>query len=134
MSDSAKGVVRDFLAATDAQRFDRYDELLAAAVVAHFPGGLDMNRAEVEVAERSFAEAFSDVTREVLDLFSEGDKVVARTAIRGTHQGDFSGVAPTGRSVQTSGIVIYRVAEGRIAESWVEADYMGLFGQLQEDA
>ncbi len=103
MSESAKAVVRDFLAATDAQRFDRYDELLAADVVAHFPGGVDMNRAEVEAAERAFAVAFPDVTREILDLFSEGDRVVARTAIWGTHRGEFNGIAPTDRAVQTSG-------------------------------
>ena len=60
-------------------------------------------RAEVEAAERAFAVAFPDVTREILDLFSEGDRVVARTAIWGTHRGEFNGIAPTDRAVQTSG-------------------------------
>ena len=93
-----------------------------------------MDRQQVEANERSFAVAFPDVSRRIDELVAEQDKVVARLTVRGTHMGEFSGVAPTGRAVQVSAIVIYRVVAARIAESWVEADFMGLFAQLSEEA
>ena len=131
MSRSAKDLIREFLKVTDAQEFGRYDDLLTGDMIAHFPGGADMDRQQVEQNERTFATAFPDITRTVEDLISEGDRVVARATVRGTHQGEFSGIAPTGRAVEATAIAIYRVRDGRIAESWVEADFLGLLAQLQ---
>lgn len=131
MSGSAKDVFQQLLEATDAQDFDRYDDILSEDIIGHFPGGADLGREQFEQNERAFAEAFPDITRTVEDLIAEGDRVVARTTVRGTHQGEFNGIAATGRTVQTTATVIYRVEDGRIAECWVEADFMGLLAQLQ---
>lgn len=64
------------------------------------------------------------------DIITEGDKVVIRARGRGTHQGELFGISPTGRQVEFSAIVIYRIEEGKIAESWLQADAMGLMQQL----
>lgn len=127
-------LVRGFIEATNAQRFESYDEFLAEELAAHMPGGRTLNRSELEDNERAFASAFPDIQRHLDDVVVEGDKVVARTSIRGTHQSAFSGIAPTGKVVETSAIVIYRIASGRIAEQWVEADFLGLMEQLKQGA
>ena len=52
--------------------------------------------------------------------------VVERMTLRGTHLGEFMGVAPTGKAVSWTAIAIYRLEEGRIAECWVEPNLLGL--------
>ncbi|MFL5616729.1 MAG: ester cyclase [Gemmatimonadaceae bacterium] len=66
--------------------------------------------------------ALPDARYEVDDLISEGDKVVVRWRLLGTHEGDFRGIAPTGRAIVLKGIAIYRVEGGRLMERWVVTD------------
>ena len=73
--------------------------------------------------------AFLDMRETVKDLISEGDKVVGRFTMRGTHSGEFMGVQPTGRSVTMSGIDIVRVA-GKISEFWYGEHLLELMQQL----
>jgi steroid delta-isomerase-like uncharacterized protein len=74
--------------------------------------------------------AFPDLHIAVEDAIAEGDKVVLRWTLTGTQRGEFMGIAPTGRTVSVSGINIFRVAGGRIAEQWEELDLAGIFQQL----
>lgn len=64
------------------------------------------------------------------DLIAEGDSVVLRCQIVGTHQGDLLGHAATGNNVNVSAIIIYRVENERITKFWAEADMLGLFQQI----
>ncbi|HEY6410245.1 MAG TPA: ester cyclase, partial [Ktedonobacteraceae bacterium] len=64
------------------------------------------------------------------DLVAEGDKVVTRWTWRGTNQGEFQGMPPTGKEVAGSGISIHRIAEVKIAEAWVNFDTLGMLQQL----
>jgi predicted ester cyclase len=66
-------------------------------------------------------------------MIAEADKVVIRSLFRGTHQGEFFGVPPTGKQVETPVIVIYQVAGDKIAQFWMQADVMGLMQQLTSD-
>ncbi|MBN1135067.1 MAG: ester cyclase [Anaerolineae bacterium] len=66
----------------------------------------------------------------VEDMIAEGDKVVIRATMHGTHQGDLMGIPPTGKQVTVSMIVIYRIVGAKIAEYWVVADQLGLMQQL----
>ena len=74
---------------------------------------------------------FPDTHYEVEDIIAEGDKVVVRWRLLGTHKGEFRGIAPTGRSISMNGIAIYRVEEGKLRERWVVYDLFGLISQLQ---
>jgi steroid delta-isomerase-like uncharacterized protein len=74
--------------------------------------------------------AFLDMRETVKDLISEGDKVVGRFTMRGTHSGEYMGVPPTGRSVAMSGIDIVRVAGGKIAEFWYGEHLLELMQQV----
>lgn len=64
------------------------------------------------------------------DIVAEGDKVTVRFTLRGTHKGVFAGLAPTGRQVNVPGIIIYRIANGKIAQHWVHWETGGLMQQL----
>ena len=74
--------------------------------------------------------AFPDAQFTIEDLIAEGDKVVGRATLRGTHRGALMGIAPTGKHVTVTGIAIYRVEEGKIAEMWDNSDILGLMQQL----
>ncbi len=74
--------------------------------------------------------AFPDILRTVEDPIAEGDKVVMRETVRGTHQAAFEGVPATERKVQFGAIAIYRIVDDKIVETYGEADFAGLMGQL----
>jgi hypothetical protein len=73
---------------------------------------------------------FPDLHPTVEDLIAEGDKVVARPTIRGAHQGEYLGLPPTGKQVAFAAIAIFRVADGKIAESWILRDELSILQQL----
>ena len=64
------------------------------------------------------------------DLIAEGDQVVKRWTARGTHKGDFMGVPATGNRIEVTGIEIFRIADGKIAEIWANMDSLGLMQQI----
>jgi len=74
--------------------------------------------------------AFHGLKVTVDDILAEGDKVTARFTARGTHNGEFMGVPPTGKEITMTGIEIFLIKDGKIAELWGEANLMGLIQQL----
>jgi predicted ester cyclase len=64
------------------------------------------------------------------DMVAEGDKVAVRTTFRGIHKGDLMGIAPTGKTVTISIMLIYRIVVGKIVEHWMVADQLGMMQQL----
>ncbi len=96
------------------------DQIFDAAYAAHEKAFVPVLRA-----------AFPDSHHTVEDLIAEGDEVVTRFTWRGTHRGEFLGVAPTGRRVAVAGIWIHRLAGGRIVEgrAWGQFDWLGLLQQ-----
>jgi steroid delta-isomerase-like uncharacterized protein len=74
--------------------------------------------------------AFPDCHVTYDDVFAEGDRVAIRMTFRGTHQGEFAGIAPTGNEVTIMGLSIARVADGKIAEMWEMGDSAGMMRQI----
>ena len=74
--------------------------------------------------------AFPDLYFTVEDLIAEGDKAVARLTVRGTQQGVFMGIPPTGKHVTVTAIDINRFAGGKSVEHWLNMDTLGLLQQL----
>jgi predicted ester cyclase len=66
----------------------------------------------------------------VEDQVTEGDKVVNRMTITGTHQGEFMGVPATGKSFSLLTVAIFRVRDGSITHRWGQADVMGMMQLL----
>jgi predicted ester cyclase len=77
-----------------------------------------------------FRQGFPDVRSTIEDLIAEGDKVVARWRARATHQGTYMRIPPTGKEVEFTGISVYRIEGGKIAESWTIEDELGLMRQI----
>src|SRR5262245_41806659 len=65
------------------------------------------------------------------DLIAEGDKVVVRWRLLGTHKGDFGGIPPSGQTITLKGIAIYRLEEGKLMERWVVSDLHGLLEEIK---
>jgi steroid delta-isomerase-like uncharacterized protein len=74
--------------------------------------------------------AFPDLRVTVEDVIAERDKVVGRNSVTGTHQGEYMGIPPTGKSVTYNEIFIARFANGRIAETWGVVDVLSQMRQL----
>ena len=79
----------------------------------------------------TFFEAFPDINISVEDVIAEGDKVVSRYTIRGTHQGQTEEFGPpTGRQMELEGITIHRFEDGNIVEEWERYDNLSALQQL----
>jgi len=106
-------------------------ELLAEDFVDHeTPVGETSGREALAGLVVSWRTGFPDMTETVEDLISEGDKVVGRFLMRGTHRGEFMGIAPTGRTVAMRGIDVVRFADGKISEFWYAEQMLELMQQL----
>ncbi len=96
---------------------------------SHIRHGLDGDFYGPEGVRIDLAEywsGFPDLRVVVEDLIAEGDRVVSRFVLHGTHVNPFLGLAPSGNAVTVPGIAIDRLAGGRLAESWVNLDLFGL--------
>jgi steroid delta-isomerase-like uncharacterized protein len=113
---------------------DQIEEFVSADLVDHEtppPGmegleGIEVLRQFVKV----YRDAFPDLRFTAEDIIAEGDKVAARITMRGTHQGEFMGVAPTGNRIEVTGIDIVRFEGGKMVEHWANSDELGMMQQL----
>jgi steroid delta-isomerase-like uncharacterized protein len=104
------------------------DELMTGDAVVHEPvAGTPEDLKAVATMIRS---AFPDWHSTVEEMLVEGDRVAERWTGRGTHRGEFQGIAPTGKQVVVPGGVFYRIADGKIAEFRGQFDRMSLMQQL----
>ena len=108
------------------------DEIYAADYVVHgAPPGTPPGPEAVKQSVTRIRTAFPDFHITIDDMIAEGDKVVVRRTLRGTHQGEFNDMPPTGKKVTSTSMYIHRIADGKFAETWVEAGaHMGLLQQL----
>ena len=79
---------------------------------------------------KTFATAFPDQHFTNNDVLAEGDAVIVRWFVVGTHTGPLGGIPPTGKKVEVHGINIVRVAQGLIVEEHMSWDTLGLMKQL----
>ena len=122
---ASRRIVDEILNAGDLESFD---ELVHPAYVDGFDGsGSDEYRELLQVMRS----AFPDLHLTIEDEVAEGDKVVGRFLLRGTHRGEFLGLAPTGRQVEFDGIGIVQFRDGRMVSRWNVSDVYGLLGQLR---
>jgi predicted ester cyclase len=130
-TEQNKALIRKFESLINAQDLDAALSLFSPDYVDHTPSvGLPPGIEGVRAFHTMQFAAFPDRRTTSLDMIAEGDKVVHRLSGEFTHQGMFLGIPPTGRHVTWSCIDIWRIADGKIVEHWVEADMMGLMQQL----
>jgi predicted ester cyclase len=126
--DSNKDIIRAFVAAWNERDFDRFDIVMADGATLTV-GGMtvpcDPNGTRA-IAEEWTA-AFPDWRFELRALIAEGDLVAAHLPYHGTFEKPMSGIDPTGRHADVDEMVIFRVADGRIAEAWEFLDTAYVF-------
>jgi steroid delta-isomerase-like uncharacterized protein len=113
--------------------FTLADELIGEGIV--FRGSLGVSvrgREGVKEYMRTVRRAFPDFHNHVEELIAADDRVVARLAYTGTHDGQLFGIAATGRRVTYAGVAIFRIAEGSIIEACVLGDVHALVQQLTD--
>jgi predicted ester cyclase len=100
------------------------DELIADAYVSHNKLSLEvLGPAGIKRAAKMQREAFPDQVSVLEDVIAEGDRLVVRGRDTGTHTGtSFMGIPPSGRRFEVTWIDIFRVANGRLVEAWLEMD------------
>jgi steroid delta-isomerase-like uncharacterized protein len=110
---------------------DTLGEVYAPDVVWHNPEGDIQGIEEAKQFVAMFETAFPDISATVEDVVAEGDKVVSRVTIRGTHQGEVEEFGPpTGRRVEVQGLSLHRIEDGKIVEEWNSYDNLSLLQQL----
>jgi steroid delta-isomerase-like uncharacterized protein len=122
--DKNKALVRRFFEeAWGKGNLAAVDEFMAADYVMHpISSGLPPGPEGTKQAITTYRTAFPDLQVTVDDVFAEGDRVAFRWSIRGTHLGDWLGIPPTGNHVAATGISVYRIAGGKVAENWTTID------------
>ncbi|MFN3513486.1 MAG: ester cyclase [Phenylobacterium sp.] len=127
-----EAAVRRFLAGTHGGDLSVIEQTVSPTIVTHgFPGGadpdsLDSYRAFFE----TFGLAFSNMAFEVHSLVADERLVAVRFGVAVDHTGPFAGAPPTGRRVSFEGMALYRMADGLIAETWLQLDELALLTQV----
>jgi len=108
------------------------DDFLAPTYARHrSPTTPPLTREDQKQLLAAFRTAFSDVKITIEDVIAEGDKVAFRSTMRGTHQGEFLGIAPTGQGVTFGLLDVIRIEDGKFVEQWGGPDIYDLMQQLR---
>ncbi len=107
-----------------------FDELCTPDFVAHPSSRTIQGLESYKQFLSMYLTAFPDLHFTIEDEIAEGDKVVIRYTLRGTHKGDLVGIPPTGKQVTQTGVSIVRLANGKGVEIWLNADDLGMLQQL----
>ncbi len=108
------------------------DQFYAADVVQHDPGSpVPVTSSEaLKQYVGAFLAGLPDLHFTIDDLIAEGDKVLWRFTGRGTQTGPLMNIPPSGKVGESTGMALFRLADGKIVEVWVNFDTLGLLQQL----
>jgi len=130
-----KALVRQIFEELDAVKGDItrlrnavWNEIFTKEFVIHYPEN-DMNLDQFLQYNAILLAAFPDSNFTVEDMIAQGDKVVTRYVMQGTHRNEYRGIAPTLKKITVKGVSIDRVAQGKVIETW---DYPDVFGAMQQ--
>lgn len=131
MSSENEELVRRFFEDfCNGRRAEVADEIVAADYVSDGPQAPPADGPDGVKARVGLYQEAVDGHWRVDELFSCGDRVVARWTGSGTHQGELMGVPATGRSIEVDALSVFRIADGKIAEEWTVWDALGLLQQV----
>ena len=111
-------------------KLELVEELFAEDAVDQAPLGKDTGWDEIRAGMETMRAAFPDMSATVEDTVSEGDTVAMRITLRGTHEGEFMGREPTGKTIEVGSMIFTRIEDGKIVERWAQPNTLGLFQQL----
>jgi predicted ester cyclase len=139
--ETNRATVARFLTGTHSANIDDVeviDDTVVPHVVCHgfpgFPGGEFHDRESYKAFFRTFRRSFSEMDFENLKTIAIEDFVSAHWQIRATHSGAFQGIEPDGARIVFDGVALYRMEEGKIAETWLTIQQPLLLSQLGKGA
>ena len=108
------------------------DELISKEAIFHVPGRPEpmQGPAGYLAIIGMMRDGFPDIQWTLEEMVAESDKVAARFTMRGTHQGPFFGVAPTGKKITVQAMNLYRLSDGKFVEERGQPDMLGLLQQI----
>ena len=127
-----KQLIRDYFKAFLAKDVGWFREHIEPGFRRHDPG-LPFEVVGPEGVERLadfLLPAIPDMRIDLDDVVAEGDKVVVRLTLRGTHRGDLAGIAPTGRAIEVGVMDLFHLRGGKMSEHWALFDNLGMLRQL----
>jgi steroid delta-isomerase-like uncharacterized protein len=132
--DESLDVCRRAVAAFNANDTAAFETLFTPNIKRH-----DLARVIDDFTGREHVAGFLNLLRtalpdfhiEIEDAFAAGNRVAMRLTFSGTHQGDLLGAAPTGKRISFTGVNLYRLEDGRIAETWQMTDWAGALRQAR---
>ena len=130
-NEENKALVANRFEELDKHNFRVLDEMFAPEYTLHLPGA--KAPLDLEQTKQLYTDLYSalpDLTHAIEEQIAEGDKVVTRWTARGTHRGRLLGRAGSGTEITFGGINIYRIADGKLAESHVNWDVLGIAHRL----
>jgi steroid delta-isomerase-like uncharacterized protein len=135
LEQNNKVVYRRFLEEVfNEGRLDKLGDLLSPSYVLHdAPPGTPKGSAAIKQIVTMFRGALPDLKITIEEIIAEGDKVCVRAMTRGTHKGTLFGIPATGKAMAMPGLTMVTIVDGRLVESWVKNDIMGLMKQLGAD-
>jgi len=94
------------------------------------PNGGGTGSQAIKDEVNAFRGAFPDLVYDLQETITDGDLILGRWVATGTNTGEFMGMPPTGNTVEFAGMTTFRIADGKLAEGWVNRDDLGLLQQL----
>ena len=131
-AEENKTLVRRFYEEIDKGNLAAMDELVAEDYLDHSPPpfpGFAPGRAGLKQAFELFWVA-TPGEHHIEDQIAEGDKVVTRLRVTGTHEDDLPGITKTGNKLEMTATVTHRIEDGKLAEKWSNKDELGFLQQL----
>jgi len=127
---SNKLIAQQLMERLDQRDVDGVLSYCAPGAVWHGFGPQPLNSDGWRQAIGVFLNAFPDSRFPIDVVVAEGDKVAVQHSLRGTHNGEFQGVPPTGKPVVVPALATFRLAEDKVVEVWLNAELLGLLMQI----
>ena len=122
-----KDVILRMYELLNERNLDAYIELMAPDCAIHTNIGI-ITREQEEKGD--FFKSFPDATNTIDEIVGEGYTVAFQVTYRGTHKGEFLGIAPTGKRIKMTNTAIYRIVDGKVVGGQATLDMFGLFQQI----
>ena len=130
MSEENKALARNFFRMFEIGDPGMADDIVAADYYNHDAPDPNIGSEGITAAVTMFKKAFPDAQLKIAFQLAEGDKVVTRYTWSGTHQGEYYGIPATGKQVNWTSTATFRIAGGKIRETWLNYDRLGMMQQL----
>jgi steroid delta-isomerase-like uncharacterized protein len=132
LEEQNKALAKRVMEAVNKGDLDAIKELTVPEFIRYSPSTTIDIRSLEEFVEfvKMLHRGLPDINISIEESYAEGDKVISRYLMRATHQGEFQGIPATGNKLGTSGILIFRIENGKVAEIREEFDSVGFMQQL----